>query len=69
MASIKHYLVINASTEKVYKALTIKNGVSGWWTPDTVIGETIGDKNEFIFGSKYHNVMTIKDLKRNERVE
>jgi uncharacterized protein YndB with AHSA1/START domain len=69
MASIKHYLVINASAEKVYKALTTKNGVAGWWTPDTAIGEKIGDQNEFNFGSKYRNVMTIKKLIPNEQVE
>lgn len=69
MTSIKHDLVINASAEKVYKALTTKNGVAGWWTPDTVIGKNVGDKNEFNFGSKYHNLMTIKELTSNKRVE
>ena len=69
MTSIKHYLVINASTKKVYKALTTKNGVAGWWTPDTVIGEKISDQNEFNFGSKYRNVMTIRKLIPNEKVE
>jgi uncharacterized protein YndB with AHSA1/START domain len=69
MPSIKHYLVIKASLEKIYKSLTTKEGVSNWWTAETVVGDEVGEKNEFNFGSKYHNVMFIKDLKQNERVE
>lgn len=69
MAAIKHYLIIKSLPEKIYKALTTKNGVSNWWTNQTEIGNKVGDINVFDFGNRYHNEMKIVDLQPNLRVE
>lgn len=69
MPDIKHYLVINTLTEKVYQALTTKTGIASWWTPQTEIGNNVGDINIFDFGDRYHNEMKIIDLQPNKRVE
>jgi len=53
----------------VYKALTTKKGVQGWWTHDTIMEPKVGFIAEFNFGDKYHNEMEIIDLQPNKRVE
>ena len=50
MQSIKHTFHIDTSFEKVYSALTTIEGLSGWWTTDTVGGEELGDALYFTFG-------------------
>ena len=69
MASIKHFLIIKALPEKVYKAVTSTEGIKGWWTLDTNIDEQVGGVAEFIFGERYHNKMQITALEQNKRVE
>jgi uncharacterized protein YndB with AHSA1/START domain len=67
--SIKHYLIIKTSPQKVYSALTTKEGISNWWTKEAEIGNRIGDINIFKFGNRYYNEMKITDLKENHFVE
>ena len=69
MAAIKHYLIVQSSPEKIYKALTTKTGVANWWTVQTEIGDKVGDTNVFDFGERYHNEMRISDLQSQSRVE
>lgn len=69
MPSIKHYLVIKSSPEKIYRSLTTKEGVTNWWTAQTEIGNKVGDINTFDFGERYHNKMTILDLQPGKSVE
>jgi uncharacterized protein YndB with AHSA1/START domain len=69
MPAIKHLLTINASPETIYKALTTTEGIANWWTPETKIGNNIGEINIFNFGDKYHNEMKITKLISNKRVE
>lgn len=69
MKSIKHLLLIRSSPEKIYKALTTKEGVANWWTTQTEIGSKVGEINVFDFGKTYHNKMKIVDLKLNRKVE
>ncbi|MCG6912560.1 SRPBCC domain-containing protein [bacterium BMS3Abin03] len=69
MPAIKHYLVINSTTKKIYNAFTTKTGITNWWTSQTEIGSKIGDINIFNFGTRYHNEMSIADLQPNKRVE
>ena len=69
MSDIKHYLIINSTPEKIYKALTTKEGVAGWWTTQTIIGNKINDKNIFDFGERYHNEIRVSDLQLNKKVE
>ena len=65
---IRHIITIKCPPEKVYKALTTKEGIQGWWTVDTVIEPKINSIAEFIFGDRYHNKMVITDLQANKRV-
>jgi len=69
MANIKHYLLIKASPEKVYKALTSTEGLKGWWTLEAKTDEQVGGVAEFIFGEYYYNKMKIVELVQNKKVE
>ncbi len=62
MAHLKHYLLIKASPDKVYKALTSTEGLKGWWTLEAKTDERVGGIAEFIFGEHYHNKMKIVKL-------
>lgn len=68
MSSIKQYLIISSTPQKIYEAITTKPGVANWWTPQTEIGNKIGDINIFDFGNRYHNEMKIVDLQPDKRV-
>jgi len=68
MPDIKHFLTIAATSGTVYKALTEKTGIQGWWTHDTTIHPETGTLAEFNFG-EYHNEMKIVDLQSERRVE
>lgn len=69
MIHIRHNLTISTPPETVYKAVTIKTGIQGWWTDDIKIEPTVGSIAEFNFGDRYHNEMKIVDLQPNKRVE
>jgi uncharacterized protein YndB with AHSA1/START domain len=69
MHSIKHYLLIDASPDKVYSALTSAEGLRGWWTLEANTDEQVGGLAEFIFGEQYHNKMRIAELVQNKIVE
>jgi len=69
MAAIKHLLFINSPSQKIYSAITTKEGVANWWTEQTEIGHRVGDINIFDFGDRYHNEMKISKLIPNKQVE
>ena len=50
MASIKHLLNINASKEKVFKAISTINDLAQWWTNQTTGSTDIGGIIQFRFG-------------------
>lgn len=50
MKSIKHQLTIESTVEKVFEALTTIEGLSGWWTVDTIGSCELGDALYFTFG-------------------
>ena len=61
MYSIKHLFHINASLDKVFKAITTIDGLKSWWTPQITGSEEIGNVLEFRFGETtlgYMQVMT-----------
>ena len=49
MPEILHELVIHASPEKVYDALTTEKGLAGWWTTDVSAKPVSGSVAEFGF--------------------
>lgn len=61
--SIYHRLLIEAPVEKVYEAITTKEGLAGWWTPDTTAKAEVGSILRFGFGSDYFKKMEVTDLK------
>ena len=65
---IKHKTSINCPPDNVYKALTTKQGIQGWWTPDTEIEPEVGTIAVFDFSDRYHNEMEIIDLQPYKRV-
>ena len=69
MPSIKHYLLIKAQPDKVYKETTTTGGFRGWWTVEAKAEEQVGGIAEFIFGKQYHIKMRITDLETNKKVE
>lgn len=69
MTDILHRIIIEASPEKVYNALTEQDGLSAWWTKARTEGE-VGSTASFFFGPNgEHQVdMEITGLAKNESV-
>ena len=68
MADIKHFVVINAPVNTVYKAITEQEGLAGWWAVNTIAKPEIGFVNEFKFGDRYHNKMKITNLEKDRLI-
>jgi len=68
MEAIKHTLTIKAPADKVYKALTTQEGLSGWWAKQTVAQPETGFVNTFTFGTTV-NEMKVTRLDAGKRVE
>ena len=49
MPDIMHLIKINASSERVYQALTTAEGIRNWWTRDAELDSRIGGTGEFRF--------------------
>lgn len=62
MANIRHNLTINASVKQVYDAITMEDGLKGWWTSQTSAKPKEGSINHFKFGDEYFNKMKISKL-------
>lgn len=53
MQSYKLDTIIYSSRLSVFKAITEKEGLAGWWTPECEIDSAIGGKNTFHFGEMF----------------
>src|SRR5437899_1155985 len=51
MADILHRVGIKSSLDKVYKALTTREGLAAWWTNNTQGESTVGGVLQFRFGA------------------
>lgn len=60
-------VALKSPPAKVYEALTTEHGVKGWWTPDCELGDKVGDKAVFRFGTMV-DVMRIDVLDPNREV-
>ena len=69
MPNIYHELLIGASAEKIYCAITRQEGLSGWWTPDAKAISETGSIARFAFGPNYFKEMKIAELKPFELVK
>ncbi len=62
MPDIRHNLLIGASAEKVYTAITSEEELSAWWTPDTTAKPAVNSVAHFPFGNNYYKEMKITEL-------
>ncbi|NNL92129.1 MAG: SRPBCC domain-containing protein [Saprospiraceae bacterium] len=62
MANLRHNLVIKATLQEVYKAITTQEGLRGWWTIEATAKPEVGFVNHFSFSEKYFNKMKIVEL-------
>jgi len=69
MEHIRHYLTINAPVQKVYDAITTQEGLSNWWTKETIAKPEEGFLNEFMFGNDGHEKMRVTKLEPNRTVQ
>lgn len=69
MPNIRHNLLIGASAEKVYKAITTEEGLSAWWTPNIKAKTEVNSVARFPFGNDYYKEMKILDLIPSELVK
>lgn len=68
MAEIRLNVVIKATPEKIYKAITTQEGLASWWAKQTTAKPEVGFVNIFIFG-KFRNEMKVTKLIPNKTVE
>lgn len=68
MKSIFHSLVIEASPDKVYEAITTQKGLSGWWTPQTTATPEVGSTATFAFDD-YVKEMKVEELVPSTKVK
>lgn len=69
MTSILHRVVIEASPEKVYSALTEQDSLSAWWTRAKTEAKVDSHVSLFFGAGGEHEVkMKITDLVPNERI-
>jgi len=75
MPKITHAFAIKAPAEKVYRAVTEEDGISSWFTKNTIAKPEVGFTDEFFFGPKdpsvkgrYHNEMLVTELVPNKAI-
>ena len=69
MPNIHHELLIGASAEKIYGAITSQQGLSAWWTPGTNAKPELDSVARFPFGPEYFKEMKITELKPSAQVK
>jgi len=69
MPDIRHELLIGAPAEVVYRAITTQEGLSAWWTPQTIAKPEIDSILRFYFGTEYYKEMKVTALKPLELVQ
>jgi uncharacterized protein YndB with AHSA1/START domain len=67
-AEIRINVVIKATPEKIYKAITTKEGIESWWCKNTIAKPALGFMNIFVFG-KFRNEMKVTKLTTDKKVE
>lgn len=60
--AIHHRLLIEKSPDIIYAALTTQEGLSGWWTPQTIARPQVGSVSRFSFGPDYFKELEVTDL-------
>jgi len=66
---IIHFVHIHAAPDRVYRALTTQEGLSGWWTTRVRAPEKVGGVIAFQFTDEFGPQMEIKRLEPDRLVE
>lgn len=69
MVDILHRVGATAPPQKVYEALTTRDGLAAWWTTDTAGDGVVGRIIEFRFGDTGGFDMLVLEQRPNELVE
>jgi uncharacterized protein YndB with AHSA1/START domain len=69
LKSIFHRLLIESPVETVYRALTMQEGLAGWWTPHTIAKPEVGSVSRFTFSPDYYKEMRVEELKPYSKVK
>jgi uncharacterized protein YndB with AHSA1/START domain len=69
MPNIHQSVFIGAPAEKVFSAITTREGLAGWWTPAAEAKATVDSVARFPFGADYFKEMKITDLVPPHRVK
>jgi uncharacterized protein YndB with AHSA1/START domain len=69
MPNIRHEILIGASAEEVYHAVSSQESLSAWWTPGTKIKAEVNSIAYFGFGPEYVKQMKITELVAFEKVK
>jgi uncharacterized protein YndB with AHSA1/START domain len=62
MKTIHHVFDTSVPREKVFTALTTREGLAGWWTPNVKAETAVGGLVEFTFAGDFNPVMRITVL-------
>jgi uncharacterized protein YndB with AHSA1/START domain len=68
MVDILHKVGVKAPAPETYKALTVREPLSGWWTTDTQGAFNVGGVVEFRFGTRGRIDMKVIELDPDKRV-
>ncbi len=69
MPNIHQAVLIGAPIEKVYEAITSREGLSAWWTPDVKTTGKVNSVSSFSFGEHYVKEMKVLDLQPFELIK
>lgn len=62
MVNIHHRLLIGATAETVFRAISTSEGLSAWWTPNSTAIAAVGEIASMPFGNGYVKKMEIQTL-------
>ena len=68
MSSYVKQLVLSATVDEVYEAITTENGIKSWWTVDCDVNPEVGGIHSFRFERLLFNSMKVLELVPNEKV-
>ena len=69
MKKIIHFARIHAAPDKVYRALTTRDGLAAWWSTVVDVQDGVGGLVDFRFAGDFNPVMQVTLLEPGQRVE
>jgi len=69
MKKIIHFVHVKAPPQEVYRALTTRDGLAGWWSTNVRVEPGVGGIVDFRFIEVFNPDMEVTRLDENRRVE